>query len=343
MRKTSSKKSVPSEPAGTEDWSLFDAEASYADSIVRTAARDIEGAVNALESSLRSKPDYAPAILSLGSVEYQRGKAAKGKRLFLSLVDLDHDDIVDIVDMAGSFLIDQSNYRHGLDLYRAAARRFPDVAVFQSGLACCAGHMDQHSEAVEASEKALQIEPGNPEFTSDLGWSLIHAGRLVEAEKLLQRAVQIDASSEIAQNNLKLCRDRMAGQKKTIAGERFPMKQPETLCPDFPEWPIRWKGVEEDEAYGQALLDLMRPFVSHLIAEGMTEKTIRSHIDNLFLLGGEIIRDVSTFDEYKVSAERKLSEAVGPHGGPSCRHLDSEAQVRSFDATCRKLHKFLRA
>ena len=115
MRKTSSKKSVPSEQAGTEDWSLFDAEASYADSIVRTAARDIEGAVNALESSLRSKPDYAPAILSLGSVEYQRGKAAKGKRLFLSLVALDHDDIVDIVDMAGSFLIDQSNYRHGLD------------------------------------------------------------------------------------------------------------------------------------------------------------------------------------------------------------------------------------
>ena len=213
MPKASSKKSVIPEPVRDENWSLFDAEAAYADSMLRTATRDIDGAIHALEQSLRSKPDYAPAILSLGSVEYQRGRVAKGKRLFLSLLDLDNADIAEMVDAVGSFLIGQCNYRHGLDLYRAAARRFPDVAAMQAGLACCAGHLGGHSEAVAASEKALAIEPDDPEFTSDLGWSLMQAGRLAEAEGTLRRAVELDATNEIARNNLRICQNRMAGRK----------------------------------------------------------------------------------------------------------------------------------
>ena len=37
----------------------------------------------------------------------------------------------------------------------------------------------------------------------------------------------------------------------------------------------------------------------------------------------------------------KLKEAIGPDGGPYCRHIDSEAALSSFDSTCRKLHRFL--
>ena len=66
-------------------------------------------------------------------------------------------------------------------------------------------------------------------------------------------------------------------------------------------------------------------------------------MDNLWLLGGEIIRNVNTFDEYDISPDQKLRDSVGPDGGPYCRHLDSEPEVESFHATCRKLHKFLEA
>jgi hypothetical protein len=34
-------------------------------------------------------------------------------------------------------------------------------------------------------------------------------------------------------------------------------------------------------------------------------------------------------------------DSIGPEGGPYCRHLDSEEECRSFDATCRKLYKYL--
>ncbi len=118
------------------------------------------------------------------------------------------------------------------------------------------------------------------------------------------------------------------------------MKTPEDICPDFTEWPERWHGVKRDIPYGQGLLAAMRPFVIHLIARGLADKTIRRHMDNLWLLGGEIVRSVSMNDEYDISPAEKLRQSVGEEGGPYCSHLDSESEVRSFDATCRKLHKF---
>ncbi len=118
------------------------------------------------------------------------------------------------------------------------------------------------------------------------------------------------------------------------------MKKPEDIMPTFPEWPRQWMGLQEDVLYGQGLIKVMRPFVEHLIAGGLKDKTIRNHMGNLWLLGGEIIRDVSIYDEYDVPPDRKLRASVGSDGGPYCRHLDTESEMRSFDATCRKLHKF---
>ena len=121
------------------------------------------------------------------------------------------------------------------------------------------------------------------------------------------------------------------------------MKTPEDICPDFHEWPDRWHGVKKDIPYGQGLLDVMRPFVIHLISRGLKEMTIRNHMDNLWLLGGEIIRSVSMSDEYDIPPVENLQRNVDEEGGPYCRHLHSEAQEKSYDATCRKLHKFLAA
>ena len=119
---------------------------------------------------------------------------------------------------------------------------------------------------------------------------------------------------------------------------------PESICPDFPEWPKRWEGVKEDVPYGQALLETFRPFVAHLVAKGLSNKVIRKHMDNLWLLGGEIIRDVSMNEEYdSVSPADKLKESVSPAGGLSCRHLTTDAEITSYMATCRGLDRFLRA
>lgn len=191
---------------------LFAAEGAYADSMVRTAMGDLKGAVAALHRALAFAPGYSPAIFSLGTVEYQRGKCAEGRRLFESLLSqpADTPDLCGTIDNAGDFLIRQRAYKDGLELYRAAALRFPQVAVFHQGVGCCAGHQGLHDEAIAASRRALELEPANQRFLNDLGWSLLEAGRLSEAKEALARAVAMDPDDQLARENLRFCKTKLA-------------------------------------------------------------------------------------------------------------------------------------
>lgn len=189
------------------DWQLFEAEAAYADSIFRAALGDMEASIAAAKRALALKPDYPPAVLTMGSIEYQSGRQAEGKRLLLSLVSLpDEDgDLWELIDKAGDFLIQQSDYADGLELYRGALARFPERSVLYQGFGCCAGHEGFLDEAVEAAEKAIELDPGNQKLTNDLGWSLFEADRLTEAREVLIRAVAMDPSDDLARENLRLC------------------------------------------------------------------------------------------------------------------------------------------
>jgi len=119
------------------------------------------------------------------------------------------------------------------------------------------------------------------------------------------------------------------------------MKTPEDICSNFPEWPDSWEGLPEDVPYGHAILKIMRPFIEHLIAKGLTKKTISRHMDNLWLLGGEIIRDVSLNGEYDIPPAKKTITSVDSCSGLYCRHLSSKNAQTSYDTTCKKLHQFL--
>jgi len=100
-------------------------------------------------------------------------------------------------------------------------------------------------------------------------------------------------------------------------------------------------GVERDLPAGEQLLACLRPFIEHLAFSSLSSKTIRRHVDNLWLLGGEIIRDLNEDPSLrKLSAERLLRDVVHEDGGPLI-HKGSEEEQRSLDSTCRKLHRFL--
>jgi len=91
----------------------------------------------------------------------------------------------------------------------------------------------------------------------------------------------------------------------------------------------------------EGLVACFRPFLESLVNSNLSRKTIRKHVDNLWLLGGEIIRDLNeTPSLRKVSVQRLLINAIAD-GGPLLYHCDSEGQQRSFDSTCRKLRRFL--
>jgi hypothetical protein len=112
-------------------------------------------------------------------------------------------------------------------------------------------------------------------------------------------------------------------------------------CRDLENWPRSWMGLEKDLPPGEELVACLRPFIKHLASSSLSPKSIRRHVGNLWLLGGEIIRELNyTPSRRKVAAQRLLRDVVGPDGGPLI-HNGSEEEQRSLDSTCRKLHRFL--
>lgn len=197
----------------------FYAEAEYADSIFRDARGDTEGSIVALQRALEAMPTYAPAILSMGSVLYQTGRAAEGRELFQALLSLPKNttDICQIIDEAGTFLVRFGAYEDGMALYRTAVKRYPEVAALWQGLGYCAGNAGLHEEAVTANQRALELDPENQKLVNDLGWTLLQAGRLPQARETLERAVSMDPSDELARENLRFCR-RQARRKTPTGG-----------------------------------------------------------------------------------------------------------------------------
>jgi hypothetical protein len=116
----------------------------------------------------------------------------------------------------------------------------------------------------------------------------------------------------------------------------------ERYCRGLDNWPRAWMGLEKDLPPGEKLVAGFRPFLEELVASDLSPKTIQKHVDNLWALGGEIIRDLHETPSLRTkSIERILDDRIDDEGGPLLYGMDSEEQQRSFDSTCKKLHRFL--
>jgi hypothetical protein len=99
-------------------------------------------------------------------------------------------------------------------------------------------------------------------------------------------------------------------------------------------------GLEEDLPPGEQLLSLFRPFLEHLAASNLTPKTIQKHVDNMWALGGEFIRDLHSDTSLRKKPVQQILLQMIQYDGPLLYH-GGEDQQRSFDSTCRKFRRFL--
>jgi len=120
------------------------------------------------------------------------------------------------------------------------------------------------------------------------------------------------------------------------------MKSASQLIESMSEWPESWAIDEADVQKGLEIVAVLAPFAESLVNRGLALSTIRRHINNLWLLGGEIIREINFDPGQRAKTALELLEAsVDDEGGPYCRHLETESEMKSFDATCKKLNKNL--
>jgi len=71
-----------------------------------------------------------------------------------------------------------------------------------------------------------------------------------------------------------------------------------SLCNDIDQWPQSWAGFPHDVPVGDKLLELFKDFLNQQIANGRAKSTIKRHADYLWILGGEIIREICNDDAY---------------------------------------------
>jgi hypothetical protein len=115
------------------------------------------------------------------------------------------------------------------------------------------------------------------------------------------------------------------------------------VVPDFDDWPRSWHVDPADIPVGQQIVQVLTPFLLHLLDEGLAKATMRRHRDNLWTLGGELIRCRYDDDELaRKNVKDALLQLIEGDGGPLMWPRITEPEQDSLDATCRKLNRFLR-
>lgn len=92
---------------------------------------------------------------------------------------------------------------------------------------------------------------------------------------------------------------------------------------------------------GQQIVEVLTPFLMHLLDRGLAKATVRRHRDNLWTLGGELIR--CRYDDEALARKDvrdALQHLIEGDGGPLMWPRITELEQHSLDATCRKLHRF---
>lgn len=113
-------------------------------------------------------------------------------------------------------------------------------------------------------------------------------------------------------------------------------------CPDIENWPKSWSYEESDLAPGRLIVEFFKPFLLHLLAKNLATSTLRRHRDHLWMLGGEVIRRRQEDSKLcRLPVEKTTFELLEEDGGPLIWPRITEQQQDSFDASCRKLYRFL--
>src|ERR1700733_1658325 len=106
----------------------------------------------------------------------------------------------------------------------------------------------------------------------------------------------------------------VAGRPDSLPAQQIAADPLQSYCPDLDHWPGSWAYEPRDIPPGLWMVECFKPFLRELLALSLSRKTLRLHRDH-----------------------------IGDDGGPLLSNGQSEAEQRAFDATCRKLFRFLTA
>src|SRR5271157_3863217 len=116
----------------------------------------------------------------------------------------------------------------------------------------------------------------------------------------------------------------MAAGSKEVAGMHgsLPKQQPDAdllraYCPDLDEWPRSWAYEPCDVPRSLRMVEYVKPFLRHLAAQQLSRATFRRHRDNIWVLGGEVIRRLQIDSDLRdMPIEQVVLDLIEEEGGP---------------------------
>jgi hypothetical protein len=134
----------------------------------------------------------------------------------------------------------------------------------------------------------------------------------------------------------------VAARPDSLPAQQIAADPLQSYCPDLDQWPASWAYEPRDIPHGLRIVECFKPFLREMLARYLSRKTMRLHRDNIWVLGGEVIRRLQMDSGLRGRpVQQVVLELIGDDGGPMLSHGQSEAEQRCFDATCRKLFRFL--
>jgi len=117
------------------------------------------------------RPTVRSRAPDCGSLEYQHGFVKEAMEMFLTLTKLpeNEEDLAEIIDKAGNFLLDHEDFKNALRSYLSAERTYPTQALHYIGSGYCFSKLGNIEEAIRKERRAVELEPNNYFHLNDLG------------------------------------------------------------------------------------------------------------------------------------------------------------------------------
>ncbi len=171
------------------------------------AKAQYQQAIDAAQAALKIDPKYPEAYAYLAETYADLNRWADAIAAAQSAIDLDPNR-VDVQRALGYVRESQGNYSGAAEAYEQALKFAPNLPYLYIVLGrnyrvlTSLGHAEDAQKAIDAFNHAIAFNPKSVLAYDELGWTYYNFEQLTEAQKALEKAVEIDPTSWSATEHL---------------------------------------------------------------------------------------------------------------------------------------------
>ena len=185
-------------------------------------------AIPYLREAALSSYDNSKAWLAYGQAELEEGNLEEAERALRFSRQL-NEDSAELWNNLGGLAMAREDFHAALEHFRTALAIAPDVPYALVNAAQAHSRTGNVIEAGRLLERALEIDPADAEAANKLGLVLARQGRLSEARAMFEKAIESKRDHAEAINNLAVSYVQSRQLRDAVAALRYGIEQ----APDF--------------------------------------------------------------------------------------------------------------